>query len=102
MIDNSANINVVTTWRLLMKKLILFLQHILLAPLLLCGGGGGGYVPTPTPTPTPSVQERDAQEVEASDNERRRKKRATSNTVLTGGQGLTTSATTTGKTLLGQ
>lgn len=86
-----------------MKKLILLLQHILLAPLSMCGGGGGGYVPTPTPTtPTPSVQERDAQEVESSDNERRRKKRATSNTVLTGGQGLTTSATTTGKTLLGQ
>ena len=84
-----------------MKKLILLLQHILLAPLSMCGGGGGGYVPTPT-TPTPSVQERDAQEVESSDNERRRKKRATSNTVLTGGQGLSTSATTTGKTLLGQ
>ena len=84
-----------------MKKLILLLQHILLAPLSMCGGGGGGYVPTPT-TPTPSVQERDAQEVESSDNERRRKKKATSNTVLTGGQGLSTSATTTGKTLLGQ
>lgn len=84
-----------------MKKLILLLQHILLAPLSMCGGGGGGYVPTPT-TPTPSVQERDAQEVESADKERRRKKRATSNTILTGGQGLSTSATTTGKTLLGQ
>ncbi len=75
--------------------------------LRLFGGGGGGKgspkppkVVTPT-APTPQPTEQDASVTTSRDNERRRRIAAASSTIMTSAQGVTGTAPTAGKTLLG-
>lgn len=71
------------------------------------GGGGGGKgssPPPPAPAPKPESAEEQAAVSASRDRERRRQAMAMGreSTMLTGGQGVTTAAPTTTKSLLGQ
>lgn len=71
------------------------------------GGGGGGKgssPPPPAPPPKPESAEEQAAVSATRDRERRRQAMAMGreSTMLTGGQGVTTAAPTTTKSLLGQ
>lgn len=73
------------------------------------GGGGGGKgsappAPAPAPAPKPESAEEQAAVSASRDRERRRQAMAMGreSTMLTGGQGVTTAAPTTTKSLLGQ
>lgn len=71
------------------------------------GGGGGGKgstPPAPAPAPKPESAEEQAAVSASRDRERRRQAMAMGreSTMLTGGQGVTTAAPTTTKSLLGQ
>ncbi len=81
-----------------MKQLILFLMLLPVMGFLGCGGGA----PSPPPAAPPPPEQQDAGVVAARDSERLRRRMAASNTILTGPQGLSTSASTMTKTLLGQ
>ncbi len=77
-----------------MFRLIL---SILLTPVLGCGGGAPSLPPVAPPPP----EQQDPGVTAMRDAERLRRRGATSNTILTGGTGLSTTAQTTTKTLLG-
>ncbi len=74
-----------------------FLLHILLLPVIGCGGGAPSAPPPPAPPPDSS----DSGVIGARDAERKRKMASASNTVLTGAQGVTAPPPLAVKTLLG-
>lgn len=78
------------------------LKHILLFPVFGCSGGGGAPAPVVPAPVAQAPQEQDAAVVEGRDNERARRRAASSKTIRTSSQGVTDSATTQGKQLLGQ
>jgi hypothetical protein len=68
------------------------------------GGGKGSSAPPPAPAPKPESAEEQTAVNATRDRERRRQAMAMGrdSTMLTGGQGVTTAATTATKSLLGQ
>ena len=75
-----------------------FILSILLMPVLGCGGGGAPSLPPAAPPPP---EQQDAGVTASRDAERMRRRSAASNTILTGPNGITGTAPTTTKTLLG-
>lgn len=78
-------------------RYILLLRSIAILTVTGCGGGAP-KLPEKAPPP-PEMQ--DAGVIEARDNERLRRRAASSNTILTGPTGVTSSAPVQTKTLLG-
>jgi len=80
-----------------MKKLLIHLLLLPLLPVLGCGGGA----PAAPAAAAPPPEQSDAGVIGARDAERARKRSATSNTILTGAQGVATPANVAVKSLLG-
>ena len=71
-----------------------------------CGGGGGKGSKAPDPAPMPKPESAEEQQAVDMSRDRERRRRALAmgreSIMLTGGQGVTTQATTQQKTMLGQ